>query len=54
MLKHNTHAVKANYNYSVTERVFKRRSIPPLDVPVWYMRVSLIELEALWTHRDFE
>lgn len=33
-LKHHNYAVKAHYNYSVTQGVFKRKSISPLDVSV--------------------
>lgn len=32
MLKHHNYAVKVHNNYSVTEGVFKRKSISPLDV----------------------
>lgn len=46
MPKHHNYAVKAHYNYSVTEGVLKRKSISPLDVSVWCMLVSLIEPEA--------
>lgn len=34
MLKHHNYAVKAHYNYSVTEGVLKGKSISPLDVSV--------------------
>lgn len=53
MLKHHNYAVKAHYNYSVTQGVFKRKSISPLDVSVWLTPVPVIEPEVLWTHRDF-
>lgn len=55
MLKHHNYAVKAHYSYSVTEGVFKRKSIFPLDVSVSRcMLVSFTEPEALWTYRDFQ
>lgn len=34
MPKYHNYAVKAHYNYSVTEGIFKRKSISPLDVSV--------------------